>query len=84
MGGCGGTGLIPYPLRWVKESGVATVAAWIQSLAWELPYTMDTAIKNLERNEKENSARWLVKEKGACVCVAGGVQEELRRFRSNF
>ena len=45
-------GLIPNPAQWVKESGVATTAAYataaaqIQSLAWELPYATGVTIKN--------------------------------------
>ena len=30
----------------VKGPGIATAAAWIQSLSWELPYAMGVAIKN--------------------------------------
>ena len=31
--------------QWVKGSGMATAAAWIQSLFWELPYATGVAIK---------------------------------------
>jgi len=30
--------LIPGLARWAKGTGVAADVAWIQSLAWELPY----------------------------------------------
>ena len=49
-GHCRGAGLIPSPAQWVKGSSVATVVAQvtataqIQSLAWELPYTVGAAI----------------------------------------
>ena len=45
-------GLIPSPVQQVKGSSIATAteqvtaAARIHSLAWELPYTIDAAIKN--------------------------------------
>ena len=48
---CRGTGSIPSPVQWIKVSGVAIAVAQvvaeaqIQSLAWELPYTMGVAIK---------------------------------------
>ena len=51
LGHCGGMVSIPGPGQWVKGSGVATAAAQvsaaaqIQSLAWELQYAIDTAIK---------------------------------------
>ena len=32
-------------VQWVKGSQVAAAAARIQSLAWELPYAVDVAIK---------------------------------------
>jgi len=41
--------------QWVKGSGVATAAAWvaagtwIQSLAWELPYALDAALKKIKK-----------------------------------
>ena len=45
--GCyGGVGSVPGSVQWVKGSGVASAEAWIQSLAWELPYAMATAITN--------------------------------------
>ena len=31
--------------QWVKGSSVDTTAAWMQSLAWELPYATSAAIK---------------------------------------
>ena len=43
MGCCGGAGSILGPVQWVKGSVVA--AAWIQSLALELPYAMGATIK---------------------------------------
>ena len=33
------------PAQWVKGSGIVTAAAWIQSLASELPYVTSAAIK---------------------------------------
>ena len=44
LGWWGGVSLAPGPAWWVKGSGVAA-AAQIQCLAWELPYTVGTAIK---------------------------------------
>ena len=44
--------------RWVKESGVAkaaaevTAAAWIQSLAQELPYALGEVIEKKKKKEK--------------------------------
>ena len=35
--------------QWVKGSGVTAAEALIQSLAWELPYTMDVAIKKKKK-----------------------------------
>ena len=41
------------PVQWVKRPGIAgaakgvTAAAQIQSLTWELPFTMDTTIKKI-------------------------------------
>ena len=42
---CRGAGWIPSPVQWVKGSGTAATAAWIQSLAWGLPYAVGMAIK---------------------------------------
>ena len=42
-GGCGGAHSIPCQVQWIKVYGVAV--AWIQSLAWELPYAMSMTIK---------------------------------------
>ena len=39
--------------QWVKGSGVATAAAWIQSLAWKCPYAMCVAIKMEKKKEEE-------------------------------
>ena len=36
---------MPGPEQWVKASSVAAAGAPIQSLAWELPYASDVAIK---------------------------------------
>ena len=41
---------MPSPVQWVKGSGVATVAAQIQSPAWELPYVVGRGEKLLEYN----------------------------------
>ena len=38
LGSMRGVVLIPGPGQWVKGSGIAEPMAWIQSLAWELPY----------------------------------------------
>ena len=38
-----GAGSIPSLTQWVKGSRVATAAAWIQSLAGELPHAADAA-----------------------------------------
>ena len=48
-GRCGGESSIPSPAQWVKGSGITASAAWIQSLAWELPYAMGVAIKRKKR-----------------------------------
>ena len=40
-----GVSLIPDPVKGVKGSSIATVVAWIQSLAPELPYATGRAIK---------------------------------------
>ena len=51
VGCCGGTSLVPDLTDWVKGSGVAlalvqvTAAAWIQSLARELPDASDVAMR---------------------------------------
>ena len=43
-------------MQWVKGTGIAaaavrvTVVAQIQSLAWELPYAMGEAIKNVYKS----------------------------------
>ena len=61
-GGAGWKGLIlrlcvlgvPAVARWVKNPAAAaeiTTAAWIQSLAQELPYTVRTAIKKKKEEE---------------------------------
>ena len=48
---------MPGPVQWVKGSGVAaavvqvTAAAWIQSLAQELPYATGAAIKKKKKKE---------------------------------
>ena len=51
-GHCGGTALIPGQAQGVKGSGIATAAARIQSLAWELPHAVGVAIKKISRNEE--------------------------------
>ena len=45
LGSCGVTGLISSQAQWVKGSGIAAAVAQIQSLAPELPYSGDVAIK---------------------------------------
>ena len=51
---CGGARLLPGPAQWVKGSSVVIAVtqfvapAWIPSLAWELPYALAVAIKNLK------------------------------------
>ena len=54
---------VPYPTRgrWVKGFYVATsvqVAAedWIQSLAWELPYTEGSTIKKKKKRKLKRSS----------------------------
>ena len=50
LGLCGGAGSIPNPGQWVTGSGLAIAVAWtetvawIQYLAWELPYAVDGGI----------------------------------------
>lgn len=41
----GGMGSIPTPGQWVKGSALAAAAAWIQSLAWKLPYAVGATFK---------------------------------------
>ena len=36
--------LIPSPEQWVKGSSIAATVAWIQAIAWKLPYAMGAAI----------------------------------------
>ena len=36
---------VPTVVKCIKGSGIAAPAAWIQSLAWELPYAAGMAIK---------------------------------------
>ena len=49
-------GWIPGPAQWVKGSGTVTAVvqvaaeAWIQSLAWELPYAAGVALKKKTLN----------------------------------
>ena len=56
-------GLIPSLVQWVKGSGIATAAtkltamAWIQSLAQELLYSMDAAIKKKKKTESSGLKR---------------------------
>ena len=50
MGRCGGVGLIPGPVQWVKGSTEATAVAQIQSLAWELPHA-ESVTKKKERKK---------------------------------
>ena len=55
--GCRGTNLILILVQWAKASDVATdvaqVAAVAQSLAWEPPYAMGSAIKKKRKKEKQ-------------------------------
>ena len=50
--------MIPSPAQWVRGSSIATAvayvtaAAWIRSLAWELPYTMAVTIKKKKKKKK--------------------------------
>ena len=39
-------------MEWVKGSGIAAAAAWIQSLAQELPYATGGAIKKPTKQKK--------------------------------
>ena len=45
MGHCGGAGSDPGLAQWARGSSVAEAVAWIQSLAWELPFAMGVGIK---------------------------------------
>ena len=38
--------MIPSLVQWIKGYGATAAAAWIQSLAQELPYAVDAAIKH--------------------------------------
>ena len=42
----GGKGSILGLVQWAKGSSVAKAVAWIQFLAWKLPYAEDVAIQN--------------------------------------
>ena len=44
----------PGPVQWVKASGIATAAAWIQPLPWELSYTACAAVNNNNSNKNKN------------------------------
>ena len=52
--------MIPSPAQWVKGSIVdaarawVNAAAWIQSLAWELPDAMGAAKEKKKRKKKKN------------------------------
>ena len=50
-GHCGGMGLIPGPVQWVKGAGIATAVA--QILAWKLPHASAVAIKKKKKNNLE-------------------------------
>ena len=58
--GCRGTNLILILVQWAKASDVATdvaqvaAVAQIQSLAWEPPYAMGSAIKKKERKKNKD------------------------------
>ena len=43
------------PVQWVKGSSFATAVAWIQFLAWELPYATGVAIKLSDNNNNEGT-----------------------------
>ena len=45
--------MIPSPVQWVKGSAAV---AWIQSLAQELPYATDTAVKLKKINKSKRKA----------------------------
>ena len=59
MDGYRGVGSISARHSGLKGSGVATAAAWvaaaaqIQSLAWEIPYAVDAAIKKKKKKKKK-------------------------------
>ena len=38
-------------MQWVKESGIATAAVWIQSLAQELPHNPGAAKKKKKKKD---------------------------------
>ena len=41
--------------QWVKDLALVAAAAWIQSLAWELPYAARMAEKEKKERITENS-----------------------------
>ena len=53
-----GVGLIPGLAQWVKGSSVATAAAQIQSMAWELPYAAVNAAINKTKQNKTKQSKW--------------------------
>ena len=53
---------------WVKGCGIVTAAAWIQSLAQELPYAVGAAKKKKKKIKKQfgsNHSCWKVRERKA-------------------
>ena len=50
---CRGVGLIPGPAQYIKGFGTAAAAAWIQSLAQQLPCAAGAAIKKEEEIKKD-------------------------------
>ena len=58
------------PAQWVKWSGVAIAAAWIQSLAWELSYATGAAI-NKQMKKLFHYGIWNDWPVGTCSIAQG-------------
>ena len=61
---------VPRLAQWVRESGTARAAAWIQFLDWELPHAASGDIKKKKR-ERETSKlnTWHAHTHGTAGCV---------------
>ena len=61
-------GFDPVLAQWVKVSNIATAAAWIQSLAQELPYATDVVTKLKKKKKKRERERETLFPKIWSVC----------------
>ena len=51
MGPCRGMSLVTGSVQWVKGLGIVTAVTGIQSLAWEISYTVGVAIKKKKKRK---------------------------------